>query len=222
MLSKRFVGWFELRTLTYYKKYGRHKGRVLDLLRELRRGSSYGSVLFSPHEAWNIYSIAHAWRNHGGLYAEVGVYRGASAELICHAKLPETKLLLFDTFAGLPAPGKLDPRFEEGMFPASEEEVRQRLKRFPNWETFKGLFPDTAGPAEDCRFSFVHLDMDLYEGTVAALEFFWPRLLPGGVILSHDYSQCEGVAKAFEWFFHGRKDYKLVELSVTQVMVIKS
>ncbi len=50
------------------------------------------------------------------------------------------------------------------------------------------------------RFSFVHLDVDLYESTLAGLEYFYPRLIPGGVILSHDYSILAGVKKAFEDF----------------------
>jgi hypothetical protein len=30
------------------------------------------------------------------------------------------------------------------------------------------------------RLSFVHLDLDLYDSTLAALEWFWPRLEKGG------------------------------------------
>ena len=92
---------------------------------------------------------------------------------------------------------------------------------YSRWSFCKVLFPGSAEPVELSSFSFVHLDVDLYESTLAGLEFFWPRILEGGVLVSHDYSQCEGVYQAFGDFFRGRRGCRLVELPTTQVMVIK-
>lgn len=47
----------------------------------------------------------------------------------------------------------------------------------------KGYFPETAKGLEEERFAFVSLDTDLYQPILAGLEFFWPRLNPGGMIL---------------------------------------
>jgi O-methyltransferase len=44
----------------------------------------------------------------------------------------------------------------------------------------KGLFPHTAEAVKDKVFGFVHLDVDLYESTLAGLKFFYPHLFPGG------------------------------------------
>src|SRR5260370_31367387 len=85
----------------------------------------------------------------------------------------------------------------------------------------KGLFPaDSSGAVTDERFSFVHLDMDLYEGTLEALGFFWPRMNPGGIILSHDYPAIEGVRRAMDEFF-AEHDASFIPLSGQQALAVK-
>jgi O-methyltransferase len=217
-ISKAVTSAIEFRILAYYKRYG--QGTLA--MRALRKiWKSERTILFSPAELWMLRELARAQKYHGGCFAEVGVFRGISAEAICQAKLPETEFYLFDTFEGLPRPGKLDLRFNERMFSVSEEMVCARLKRYSGWTILKGLFPGTAQAVESNKFSFVHLDVDLYESTLAGLEFFWPRMLEGGILVSHDYSQCEGVFRAFKDFFQDQMDYRLIELPSTQVMVIK-
>jgi hypothetical protein len=70
------------------------------------------------------------------------------------------------------------------------------------------------------RFSFVHLDVDLYESTKGALEFFYPRMPAGAVLISHDYVEFPGVRSAFDDFF-GDKPEPVVEMSGNQCMVVK-
>jgi hypothetical protein len=70
------------------------------------------------------------------------------------------------------------------------------------------------------RFSFVHTDVPPYAVTRGALEFFYPRLLPGGIIISHDFATCRGPREAMEEFF---KDLPgpVIELSGDQAMAVK-
>jgi hypothetical protein len=55
------------------------------------------------------------------------------------------------------------------------------------------------------RISLLHLDMDLYEPTLAALRAFWPRLVQGGVVLFDEFAIREwpGETEAVEAFFNG-------------------
>ncbi len=46
------------------------------------------------------------------------------------------------------------------------------------------------------------------------LEYFWPRLLPGGVIISHDSSILSSVKQAFHEFMENNQE-KLIELPTT-------
>ena len=67
----------------------------------------------------------------------------------------------------------------------------------------KGVFPETSVSVSTKKFSFVHLDANLYQTTLDALEFFWPRMTSGGRVVCHDYNtnSMPGIKKAFSEFF---------------------
>lgn len=143
-----------------------------------------------------------------GAVAELGVYQGTFAAEI-NRLFPDRPLYLFDTFTGFsPADVEaekkivLDTRASAGNFSdTSVEQVRARLPH-PEQAVFcQGRFPDTL-PCDLPPLVFASLDPDLYEPTLAGLHAFWPVLVPGGVILIHDYSsaQFEGVKKAVQSF----------------------
>jgi O-methyltransferase len=53
----------------------------------------------------------------------------------------------------------------------------------------------------NCRLALVNLDADLYNPTKAGLEYFYPLLSPGGVIIIHDYNyKWPGIKKAVDEF----------------------
>ena len=79
------------------------------------------------------------------------------------------------------------------------------------------MFPETGDAITDKKFSFVYLDVDLYQSTKDSLEFFYPRMNTGGVILSHDY-QYPGVRQAFD--DTGFSD-QVIDLADSQCMLVK-
>ncbi len=174
-------------------------------------------------EAFVIHSIARAQTKVPGDFAEVGVFTGGSARMMCEVK-GEKHLRLFDTFAGLPQGTEIDGEgMRPGMYACSREAVEGHLKRWPNISYYQGIFPDSIQGNEEvanARFAFAHFDVDLYEGTLGCLEFFYPRMNPGGVILTHDYSVLAGVKKAFDEFFEDKPE-GVIELPTTQCMVVK-
>ena len=84
----------------------------------------------------------------------------------------------------------------------------------------KVLFPDSAADVPDQKYSLAHFDVDLYESTRGCLEYFYPRMNIGGIMLSHDYSILAGVRKAFDEFLADKPE-ELIELPSTQCMVVK-
>jgi hypothetical protein len=170
-------------------------------------------------EAYQIRSAVLATAKLEGDIAEVGVFRGGTARVICEAK-GDRQLHLFDTFEGLPEPGNVDAAFYKGQYACSLEGVREYLSGFPKVHFYKGYFPATGQPVKDRSFSFVHLDVDLYESTSQALEFFYPRMDPGGIIVSHDYVAFPGVRNAFDEFFEYKPE-PVVELIGNQCLVTK-
>jgi len=159
--------------------------------------------LMQPLEAHLIYSIACMQAQLEGSMAEVGTYQGGTAKLICLAKQAR-QFYGFDTFDGLPEPGPKDTShgqrfFRRGKYAVTYDAVKAYLASFDGVHLVKGVFPASADCIATARFSFVHLDIDLYTGTKAGLDCFWPRMVDHGIIAVHD-AHTGGVAQAIREF----------------------
>jgi O-methyltransferase len=145
-----------------------------------------------------------------GQVAEIGVFRGGTARLLARAVAARGKTVhLFDTFAGMPATDPERDLHRAGDFAdTSLPAVREYLRDTPNVRFHPGLFPQTAGPVEGERFCFVHVDVDIHASVRDCCEFFWPRLVPGGVMVFDDYGflSCPGARLAVDEFFAGRPE----------------
>ena len=195
-----------------------HKQR--HVLADIKAARNGRESLLSGNEAFTVFSLARAQSALGGEMAEVGVYQGCSARMISLAS-NGAPLHLFDTFSGLPAPDAHEHgRMRQGHYAASLEGVQAYLADRPDVRFYQGMFPQTATPVADTKFSFVHLDVDLKSSTRGCLEFFYPRMLPGGIILTHDYSYLDGVREAFDEFLAGRPE-RAIELPTSQAMLVK-
>ncbi|MDB5244609.1 MAG: hypothetical protein JWN18_479 [Parcubacteria group bacterium] len=158
-------------------------------------------TLVGLHKSFMLYQCARFAAQHlVGDVAQLGVYKGGSAKMIAECfKETDRKVYLFDTFEGLPGDGE----GEAGMFNDVQfAEVETRLSPYKNVEFRKGFFPDTAQGLEGRKFSFVYLDGDMYESEKDGLNFFYPRLVPGGIIMLDDYESPKwvGVKRAVDEF----------------------
>ena len=154
-----------------------------------------------------------------GDMAELGVYRGDFAWQF-NVLFPDRRLYLFDTFQGFdprdvrqkPVGGGCDRR--QDFSDTSVEAVLARLPHPEQAVVRRGWFPDTARGLE-AVFALVSLDADLCAPTLAGLEFFYPRLSPGGAIFLHDYNsrQFDGVKEAVLAYERDHGPLPLVPLS---------
>ena len=164
-----------------------------------------------------------------GAFAELGVYRGNTAKII-HLCDPQRQLFLFDTFEGfnkqdLVIEQSTDKKYNENNFSdVNISEIKSFVNANENVEFVKGYFPDTLTKKHDITYAFVNLDADLYKPTLAALEYFYPRLSKGGVIIIHDYNHnWDGNRKAVDLFMDTIPE-PLIEITDWQgsVMIIKN
>ena len=53
------------------------------------------------------------------------------------------------------------------------------------------------------RISLLHLDLDLYEPTKVALEYLYPKVVPGGAVILDEYGMegFPGESAAFDEYF---------------------
>jgi O-methyltransferase len=150
-----------------------------------------------------------------GEFAEVGVYKGFTAKLI-HRYAPERMLHLFDTFEGFTSQSVRAEQsvtgflVEEGHFAdTSLLQVKKYISPInSNVFLYPGYFPESIPPRfVESRFAFVHLDADLYEPIYKGLEFFYPRMTVGGILIIHDYNAWPGARRAVDEFFAGTVEF---------------
>lgn len=146
--------------------------------------------------------------------AELGTYKGKSARVIFGEMADNGKLYVFDTFEGfhesdiIAEKGMSSVKVTKGQYANTHiEMVRKYILSGCSQDKErlafrKGLFPHTFSGLESNKWRFVHLDCDMAKPTRSALECFYPGLVPGGIILIHDFNGAyaegiQGVVREF-------------------------
>ncbi len=82
-------------------------------------------------------------------------------------------------------------------------------KKFSNFELIKGnvkkTLPKYLSKNKHTKIALLHLDMDVYQPTVVALEYFYKMMSNNGIILIDDYAVEVGATKAIDTFFKNKK-----------------
>jgi O-methyltransferase len=160
----------------------------------------------SPRGSSNINIIFDLLRRTAevpGDIAECGVFRGSSllaiGLFVKQHGLRKT-VLGFDSFEGfgqsiefdLQIGGQHDDVMRVGGFgETSQELILERISRLGLEQVVqvnKGFFSDTLPTFSHAMFSFIHLDCDIYESYKECLDFLYPRLASGGIILFDEYN----------------------------------
>jgi O-methyltransferase len=102
-------------------------------------------------------------------------------------------MFLVDTFTGVPeeqwtkqelAAGANSAQWESGDI---YEYTRDRFKAHSNISVIQGRVPDVLPSIPVERIGLLMLDMNVAAPERAAAEFFWKKMVPGGLILADDY-----------------------------------
>lgn len=150
-----------------------------------------------------------------GHVVECGVFKGAS--LVRFATFRELlenehsrKIIGFDAFGRFPAAvdpadAKFVAQFEAAAGDGiSVEQLRQVLehKQFANVELVPGdvcrTVPQYAADHPELKIALLHVDVDVYEPTAAALEQLFDRVVPGGLVVLDDYGTVAGATRAVD------------------------
>ena len=137
-----------------------------------------------------------------GDLAETGVWRGGATILMRAALLAwgdvDRRVWVIDSFQGMPAPdpvrwpadADLDLSGVEALT-VSRAEVEEAFARYglldKQTRFLEGWFADTLPLAPIDQLALLRLDGDLYQSTWEALEYLYPRLAPGGILIVDDY-----------------------------------
>lgn len=163
-------------------------------------------TLVSTDRLCNIIKYSQLCAPLGGYMATFGVYMGGSLEVIAKFN-PTNDVFGIDSFDGLPKEHPQHDYHREGQFKDGVDyhAIAGYFKMlYNNVRIVRGFSPDVWKYFdENVRFSFVELDVDLYQSVLDGLDFFLPRMLTGGIIICDDYSvrSTPGAAIAIEEFF---------------------
>ena len=177
-----------------------------------------------------IQSINHVIRNNvEGSFVECGIFRGGNVILmskLLEAHKVEKKIFAYDTFQGMPLPGKddLDLRGNNSVNKFLElknsenegsqwcycniEDVKSNIKKFninylKNINFIKGKVEETLLDVKNLpkKISLLRLDTDFYSSTKTELNILYPLLSKKGVLIIDDYGHFKGAKKAVDEFF---------------------
>ena len=166
--------------------------------------------------------------NARGDIIEFGVYKGNSLiRLISFNKIynkTKKKVFAFDVFNKFPiGQNKKDKKQRKNFIKnAGENSIKVKelknilkKKKFKNFSLVKGdvleTIPKFLIKNKNSKFSFINLDLDLYEPSLYVLEMFYPKLSKNGIIMLDNYGEFYGETKAVKEFIV-RKKIKIKKL----------
>jgi hypothetical protein len=134
-------------------------------------------------------------------------------------------LRVFDTFEGHPARAISEHDLHTaGKFKDnSYDDVRGYLSPFSRIQFYRGDVLDALPRLDESAYRLVHVDTDLYQPTLACLDYFGPRLSSGGVIVIDDYAsrKCPGVPKAVVEYLDRTTGFQVWDMRTEQLVLVK-
>jgi len=164
-----------------------------------------GYTLVDLYRCYELWTLVEQCQKLSGSILEVGVWRGGTAAVMAHrARLlgMQATVYLCDTFRGVVKAGAADGLYRGGEHADTSQAIVEQLVlqrfRLNNVRILPGIFPEeTGGQVSGESFRLCHIDVDVYESAKDILEWLWPRLVVGGVVVFDDYGfdACVGVTR---------------------------
>lgn len=161
--------------------------------------------VYRCYEIWKL--VEQTAKLPEGDLIEIGVWRGGTGAIIASqaSRCGISGLVyLCDTFVGVVKAGAEDSSYTGGEHSDTSPEVVKRLVGsmcLDKVRLLSGIFPEETGDAvEAARFRFCHIDVDVYRSAADILEWIWPRMVSGGVIVYDDFGFrcCPGITRHVE------------------------
>lgn len=129
-----------------------------------------------------------------GDFVECGTNRGSLNAAILEyvdwlSQKNDRRFYMFDTFSGLvdSMVSDADMGAYNYRYVPCYEETRDYFAKYPGVTLVQGVVPESLSTVKIDKVAYLSIDMNCAAPEKAALEYFWPRLVSGGVILLDDY-----------------------------------
>ena len=183
------------------------------------------------------------WRTHTALwvaeqssklegdFVECGVNKGFLSKAIVtyldFNKLNKTFYLL-DTFEGVELKQFTEKELKTGnpqqwKYGNTFEFIKESFKDYNKVKIIKGVIPDTLNKVDSKQIAYLSIDMNCAYPEIKTIEFFWSKMVKGGMILLDDYAydinsleQCYAFNE-----FANKHNIKILTLATGQGLIIK-
>jgi len=155
----------------------------------------------------------------GGAVVEFGCNEGRTSKLL--TALTDRPVHIYDSFMGLPKAEGYDGEMSTSVSTVLHwfdiDDIRHPI-------IHKGWFDDLVAADVPGEISFAHLDGDMYESTLTALNLVYPRMLKGATMLVDDYlnPNWSGVERALSEFFTDKQEEIINLRGIKQVNSLKA
>jgi len=161
------------------------------------RGKATGSW-DSTDLRWRVYVACWAAERAlslDGDFVECGVNRGGMSlsvmDYVGFKNIDKTFFLL-DTYCGFPKHLRhLAAVANRNGYEECYEAVVRTFADFRNVNIIRGSIPETLNQVKADRVCYLSLDMNCAEPEIAAMRYFWTKLVPGAIVLLDDYAFSE-------------------------------
>ncbi len=181
---------------------------------------------------WRIWILTRCGvqcRALAGSYVEFGVYRGGCSYMVlATAGLERDRpYFLFDTYSGVPDEHLTESELEHGLAGELANTSADYVREFlGNWRSnlvvVEGNIFETLAQTETGPIAFCHLDLNASWATQLALDYLYPRLVDGGILVLDDYGWrgYEDQRAVLDAFFAEKRE-EIIALPTGQALVIK-
>lgn len=194
-----------------------------------------GGLLLKDYDIhWRIHVLcwaANYAKKLEGDFVDCGVSTGIFARSVTHYinfQNTNKKYYLFDTFSGMDSRYSSEYELERNAILGYSKKIglyEQVQKTFQNLnvEIIKGAIPETLSQVTTAKIAYLSIDMNCVQPEIAALEFFWDKLVKGGVIILDDYGypNCEQQKEAHDEFAKNKR-VSILSLPTCQGIIIKN
>lgn len=145
---------------------------------------------------WRSYVVqwaAHHAMRLDGDFVECGVNRAflsmSAMTAVNFKAVTGRRFYLFDTYSGLvPEQVTVDDKAAYRIaYTDTYEYVRASFRDWPNVDVVRGVVPQSLSSVAIERVAYLSIDMNCVKPEIEAMEYFWPKLVSGAVIILDDY-----------------------------------
>jgi lipopolysaccharide transport system ATP-binding protein len=168
-----------------------------------------------------------------GDFVECGTNTGIDSLAVCeYIGFNQTKksFWLFDTFEGTPVDQMSEEELTFGRAAESEAFyfpcyglVENNFRSFPSARLIKGIIPESFAAVEIQKVAYLAIDLGIAYPERKALEYFWDKLTPGGIIVlgSYGWAAYRSIKKAIDEF-GVEKNFEVMTLPTGQGLIFKA